>query len=167
MTLKDAIHTLGIRETKISGDIIKEAYRKAAKKFHPDINPAGEQMMKLINEAKHSLLSEILPIEWDSEKSTFQDYGHEINEALNKIIDIQGIAIEVCGAWVWVSGNTKEHWPKFKEAGFFYAPVKKQVYFRPKGFKSRSRGKTLSMDEIRNKYGSQGIKTKRPFQIRA
>jgi len=121
--------------------------------------------MKLINDARDSLLSEPLPIDYESSEESIFNYGEEFNEALNKVIHFQGISIEICGAWVWISGDTKPHWPKFKEAGFFYAPKKQQVYFRPKSYKARTKGQTLSMDQIRQKYGSSGIKTKRLFTL--
>lgn len=164
MIVTDAINTLGVTKEEITEEDVKKAYLTAAKKYHPDVNPAGEQLMKLINDARDSLMQESFPLSINGDGQVF-DYGEEINQALNKIIDFQGISIEICGAWVWISGDTKSHWPKFKEIGFFYAPKKKQVYYRPKGFKGRSRGKTFSMDEIRQKYGSQGIKTKRPYQL--
>jgi len=89
------------------------------------------------------------------------NYGEEINEALNKIVNLQGIIIEICGAWVWVSGNTKEHWTTLKEAGFKFSPPKKMVYFRPEYAQTRRYKKDgLSMDEIRGKYGADKIKTK-------
>ena len=165
MLVKDALNTLGIKEEVVTEEHIKEAYRKAAKKYHPDINLAGEQMMKLINLAKDSLLAEELPINSRETGQTKFNYGEEINKALNAIVDLQGISIEVCGAWVWVSGDTKPHWEKMKEAGFRYASKKKQVFFRPKDFKGRSRGNVWSMDQIRDKYGSQGVKTRRPHQL--
>lgn len=50
MNIYDAAKVLDL-----TGDItpedVKAAYKKAAMKFHPDINPAGGEMMKLVNAA--------------------------------------------------------------------------------------------------------------------
>jgi len=78
---------------------------------------------------------------------------------LNSIIDLEGIEIEICGAWVWVSGETYPHKAIFKEANFKYAGKKKRWYFRPDDWESKARG-NFSMDDIRNKYGSDKPKRK-------
>ena len=117
MIVTDAINTLGITKEEITEEDVKKAYLAAAKKYHPDINPAGEQLMKLINDARDSLMQESFPFSINGNGQVF-DYGEEINQALNKVIDFQGISIEICGAWVWISGDTRNHWPKFKEIGF-------------------------------------------------
>lgn len=166
MNKYDALKILGIQENTITDELVKNAYRKASLKYHPDRNPAGNEMMRLINEAKEALKGESFPFEYKSEEG--YDYGDEINTALNKIINLQGLVIEVCGAWVWVSGNTKEHWPNLKEAGFKFSPPKKMVYFRPHYASSRRFKKDgLSMDEIRGKYGADNIKSSKTFYLPA
>ena len=83
-------------------------------------------------------------------------YGQEVSEALNSIINLN-LTIEICGAWVWVSGDTKNHKDALKSSGFKWAPKKKMWYFRPSDAKkSRSFGK-FSINEIRDKYGSVSV----------
>ena len=45
LTIYDAAKLLGL-SGKITSEQVKEAYHKACKKYHPDVNPAGEEMMK-------------------------------------------------------------------------------------------------------------------------
>ena len=112
-------------------------------------------MMKLINEAFATLKDFEGTIE---ESSTAQhDYSETLSEALRMIIHLDGLEIEICGAWVWVSGKTYAHRAILKEAGFCYASKKKRWYFRPEDWTSRSRG-SLEMDKIREKYGSTAPK---------
>ncbi len=166
MNIYDALKVLGVTESPVTEEIVRKAYHQACFKFHPDRNPAGVEMMKLINEAKDSLKGATYPIEYKNESG--YDYGSDINEALNKIIRLNDLKIEVCGSWVWVSGSTKEHWPILKEAGFLYSPPKKMVYFRPEYSKRRRYKKDgLSIDEIRSKYGSNNIKNKTPRYLPA
>lgn len=72
------------------------------------------------------------------------------------MVGLEGIALEVCGAWLWVSGNTKPHKEVFKKAGFFWASKKMQWYFRTPEYQSHSRG-NWSMDDIRACHGSEKI----------
>src|SRR5882672_203410 len=59
MAQKDLYHALGVSRTA-SADDIKKAYRKLARKYHPDINPgnkAAEERFKEISIA-HDVLSD-------------------------------------------------------------------------------------------------------------
>ena len=53
---------------------IKKAYKKLAKKFHPDLNPddieSSEERLKEINEAYHVLID-------DSERKKYDQFGSE------------------------------------------------------------------------------------------
>lgn len=148
MNIYDAAKILSL-----SGDltpkIIKAAYVTACKKYHPDINPAGAEMMKVIN-AAYDLLRDYS----GNIKEEQNDYGDLLNDALNAVLTLTGVTVEICGAWLWVTGNTKAHKEALKEAGFKWASKKKAWYFRPENFRSFSRGKT-TLDEIRTKYGSK------------
>jgi len=70
--------------------------------------------------------------------------------------DCKGLHIEVCGSWVWVSGDTKKHKDKLKSLGLFYAYKKKMWYLKPAGYKSRKH-KPVDMEKIRMTYGSEVI----------
>lgn len=166
MTIHDSLKVLGITETFVTEEAVKTAYKQACLKFHPDRNPAGHEMMLLLNEAKEVLKKANYPIELKNEDR--YNYGEEINNALNKIINIQGLIIEICGSWVWVSGKTKENWPILKEAGFLFSATKKMVYFRPQYAKmKRFKKDSLSIEEIRSKFKSENIKVKNPLFLPA
>ncbi len=155
MTPSDAAKILCLSGAITSKDV-KKAYRAQALKFHPDKNPAGAEMMKLINEAFEVLKD--FDGELEAQQSD-ENYSEALNEALNSIIDLDGLIIEVCGAWVWVSGNTFAHKAALKAAGFRYASKKKRWNFRPEDWASSSRG-SLDMEQIRDKYGSASPKRK-------
>ncbi len=148
MNIYDAAKILGLTGS-LNPEDTKAAYRAACKKYHPDINPVGEEMMKIINQAYDALKD--YTGEMRSEQT---DYGDLLNEALNAISGLPALVIEICGSWVWVTGETREHKDTLKEAGFKWAAKKKAWYFRPEEFSSRSKG-TKSLDEIREKYGSK------------
>lgn len=149
MKQSDAAKILGL-DGQISPAMVKKAFHAAAMKYHPDRNPAGLEMMKVINMAFDSLKEFTGPINAETSE---QDYPEALNAAINAIISLDGLIIEICGAWVWVTGTTREHKEILKANGYKFAGKKKAWHFRPDNWKSASYGKT-TLDEIRNKYGS-------------
>ncbi|RED44135.1 J domain-containing protein [Aestuariispira insulae] len=158
MNIYDAARILGL-SGELDAETIKSAYREAARKYHPDTNPAGADMMKMVNAAYDVLKDFSGKLDFSNSKQAPGDYPEQLNEALNSIIDLPGLSIEVCGAWAWVTGDTKTHKDALKSAKFKYASKKKSWYFRPEDY--RSRGGNKSMDEIRAKYGSQAPRPRR------
>jgi hypothetical protein len=76
-------------------------------------------------------------------------------EAIEKIIHLPGIVIEVVGNWIWVTGNTRPVKESLKAAQFFFASKKSAWYFRTEEYKTR--GSSKSLEEIRRKYGSEKV----------
>ncbi|MEM2161113.1 MAG: J domain-containing protein [Candidatus Nitrosotenuis sp.] len=155
MNHKDAFNILGITAGHTTSEAIKAAYRKAAQQYHPDRNSAGLEMMKLIN-AAYDIIKDFNG-NVDQEGNN-KDYGNHLNAALNAIIGL-GLNIEICGAWIWVSGNTKSHKETLKSAGYRWAPKKALWYFRPDDYKCRKH-KAWRMEDIYSKYGRDVINTK-------
>lgn len=149
MNQYDACRILNITG-EYTPEIVKAAYRRACSMYHPDRNPAGLEMMKLVNQAYEALKE----AHGEANDTTVtQDYGQELCNALNAIMGL-GLTIELCGAWAWISGNTKDHKEVLKTNGFKWASKKLMWYFRPADSKTFSRGKK-TIDEIRTKYGSK------------
>jgi hypothetical protein len=69
-----------------------------------------------------------------------------------------GLEVELCGLWVWVSGDTKSHKEELKAAGFKWSPNKSAWYYP--GVPSFNRT-PRSMEDIRSMYGSQ-VFTRQP-----
>jgi DnaJ-class molecular chaperone len=87
MTLSDAAKILGLSGAITAKDV-KKAYRAAALKYHPDKNPAGDEMMKLINESFEVLKAFEGNIE---ESQSDENYSEALNDALNSIINLEGL----------------------------------------------------------------------------
>ena len=156
MKLLDALNLLSINQRQMTFVEVKEAYRKASKKYHPDVNPAGLTIMKAINEAFDTLKQERFPLTIYGDQN-FNDYGESLNQALNAIVNLVGINIEICGSWVWVSGNTLPHKEALKHANFLWSGNKQMWYFHPPSKKRRYYKGDSPIEEIRAKYGSQRI----------
>lgn len=161
----DALKVFGL-DGKASFEDIKKAYRKACSQYHPDRNPAGLEMMKVINCAWQSLSDYVEgSVYFDSAQDDELNLSEEMSAALNAIIHL-GLEIEICGTWIWVSGNTREHKEVLKAAGYRWAPKKCLWMWKPEGQKSKGRGK-FSMDEIRLSHGSQTVKSKSFLRLSA
>jgi uncharacterized membrane protein len=163
MKTTDAAKILGLAG-EITPETVRDAYRRAAMKYHPDRNPAGLEMMQAVNAAYEALKEFSGDVEQDA--STYAD---DLNDALNSIIECAGLEIEVCGAWVWVSGDTKAHKDTLKAAGYRWAPKKLRWYYRPEDWAPMSRfarGR-YSMEEIREKHGSVEVQTRARRSIEA
>ena len=129
----------------------KKVYKTLAKKLHPDVG-GSEEEFKILNSVYNELI----------EHKIYFSSGVKIDIELEKIISLilhfENITIELIGSWIWVSGSTKEIKEKLKELGFRYASKKKMWYFGE--MKSKNMGKTKSMNDIKNKYGSTTMKSK-------
>lgn len=154
MNINTAFTLLSLTGSCTQADI-KKAYKSASIRFHPDKNPGGTEMMKAINEAYSFLQGQGEPVE---PNQYFQESNHstEMMAALNQLATLEGIEIEICGSFIWVSGNTKPHSKVLGRNGIgcYWASKKKMWFFRPADYKSQGRG-NMSMDDIREKHGSE------------
>jgi curved DNA-binding protein CbpA len=159
MNVTSALDILNL-DNNPSVESIKKAYKQQALKYHPDRNPNGHQMMQLINEA-YKTLNDAIANGWGLNRKSgaeAKDYSQEISDLLNKLfnLNLSGVTVELCGDWVWATGETKTIKDDLKELGFKWACKKIAWFYRPDSFKSKSHGQT-SLDEIRNKYNSKTI----------
>lgn len=149
---------------------VKAKYRELAKKHHPDIEGGNAETMKAINDQYDKLIKGIIENDEeiaDSEKADFVHYDTQYREAIEKIIHLTGINIEMVGDWIWVTGETYNNRQALAEASYFFSKNKQAWYFRSDKYKSMNKGKSMSLDEIRGKYGSEEIKSKKQDKISA
>lgn len=156
MNINEALNLLNLSGENITKEQIKKAYKKAAIKYHPDRNPASAEVMKAVNAAFEFLSNLNMNSFNHTENEKACNFAEELEEIITELQKLQGVIIEVCGNWIWLSGETKQHKEALKELGCFWASKKKSWYYRPAGHKSKSR-RAWEMDEIRNKYGSSTV----------
>jgi hypothetical protein len=136
---------------------VKQQYKTLAKQFHPDISKADTTaIMQEINKEYAFVVAKLAK----GENLTAEQIDAEIlnaeqyRNAVNAIMNLEGINVELCGGWLWVSGNTYQHKAVLKEHGFYFASVKKMWYFRSPDYATSCK-RSHSMEYIRTKYGSQ------------
>ena len=152
---------------------LRKAYKDLLKKYHPD-NGGSEEIMKAIN-VEYEQLFKLLKNRHESKatgtesntsenvKWNFEE-DEKIRYVLNKIIHFSDITCEICGTWIWLSGNTYQYRKELKEFGFKFASNKKMWFWHLETYVKKSR-KSLSMDDIRSYYGSTEVKTENKKQL--
>ena len=153
---------------------LRKQYKELLKKYHPDnangsteatqeINAEYDRLFKLLKD-KHERKSDNTADSTNTKQSEYSknmydwENDRSLREILQKIINFDGIEIEIVGAWIWLSGNTYNYKKELKELRFKWASQKKQWYFHTDIFRKKSH-KSLSMDDIRSYYGSTKVQT--------
>jgi len=146
-------------------DEAKILYRQLALKFHPDRIGGDSETMKLIN-AEYDFAITKLPRFWkdgstktyktNEERNAEDESDIRYREKVMAIINLEGLIVEYCGAWIWVTGETVTHKKTLKSNGFYWASQKKAWYWRPAEHRSQNRNK-YTMDEIRQYHGSERV----------
>ncbi len=156
-------------------DELKTEYRNLAKYYHPDkvLNDPKktlqytENMKQINNEYEHlKQNSDLLQGNNEQTNNNFNnqqnfnssELSDELQEVLSKIKHLEGIEIEVCGTWIWVKSE-KQYKEYLKYVGFMWHSKKFLWYYKPKDQKHFKSAKQMEMDHIRDKYGSQEVKT--------
>jgi len=137
---------------------IKNAYRKLVREHHPDLG-GDEEVMKALNFAYEQAIRSGRFAEEMNRTKTNIDQESAFRDILERLIVLQGLVLEICGSWLWVTGNTYHYKDFLKEHGLKWASKKKAWFWRPDDAKVRTRGE-LSMDDIRWRHGSQIITTR-------
>ncbi len=147
-------------------DEVKARYKKLAKQHHPDLGGDTLDMQEINKEYAFASAKAIKGENLSDEETEHQILSSEAyRKAIEAIIHLDDITIELVGWWIWVTGNTRPLKDILKRAGYFFASKKLAWYFRTADYKV-SKGGKKSLDEIRAKYGSEVLndnKSKRNF----
>jgi len=136
-------------------DEVKALYKKLAKQYHPDLGGDTETMQTINKEYAFASAKAIKDGNLSEEETENEiRFSEEYRRALEQIIHLEGITVELVGYWIWVTGNTIAVKSELKNAGFFFASKKLAWYFRTGEYKV-SKGSKKSLDEIKVKYGSE------------
>lgn len=137
-------------------DQLKNEYRSQVKRLHPDVGGCEESFKAMQNEFE-TLLSKFQKGFTNEQKELDEKLIKKINEIAHILCDF-----EICGSWIWATGDTFSWRVELKELGFKFSRNKKAWYWKDGEFKKRSK-KKFDMDSIRKLHGSQKVnnKTKR------
>ena len=140
---------------------LKSMYRKLAFQHHPDCG-GDTETMQAINAEYDALFSALKDVHKNAQGETYytQSERHENPETPNefrdlieKLIHIPGITVELCGSWLWVTGNTRPVADQLKAAGFRFSGGKQAWYYHRGPYRKHGKSEK-TMDEIRAMYDS-------------
>jgi hypothetical protein len=98
------------------------------------------------------VLSESKPVEAVKEKVTVSEKIKELQGKINP----EGLHLEVCGTWVWVTGKTYQVKDVLKSLHFRYSSQKLAWYYRQEDHRS-SNQEPIPLELIRERFGSQQV----------
>lgn len=137
---------------------LKKAYRKIAAALHPDNNP-GKDTTKEFQEMQaefEKAFDRLKNIHVNKDGETYEkettETAAEFMDLINKLLRL-GVEVELCGSWIWLTGNTKAVKDELKAIGFKWSRNKSAWYFHREPYRKRSK-KSMSLEDIRRMYGS-------------
>lgn len=138
---------------------LKKQYKQLALEHHPDRGGAVKDMQEI--NAEYDLLFVRLKdthatVSGEQYTKATNEKVNEFKDLINKLINLDAINIEICGSWLWLTGNTFKHKELLKHLHFRFSNSKKAWYFHSEGYRKSSR-KTYTLDEIRDLYGSETV----------
>ena len=148
-------------------DEAKTLYRKLARENHPDHGGDLRTMQEINRQwaeyqaytARDDARTRQAKAHAEGKKSAadfhdIDDLAEILRAKVEALLNISpDLIVEVCGLWIWVTGETKKHHAAIKAVeGMRYAHEKQAWYFAAVPSYNRTR---RTMDEIRQMHGSQ------------
>ena len=91
---------------------LKKQYKKLAVQHHPDLGGSTADMQE-INAEYDVLFEKLKNVRTNAEGKTYTtkeettETPDEYKEIIEKLIHLNGIDIEICGSWLWITGDTR------------------------------------------------------------
>ena len=123
---------------------LKKQYHKLAIKHHPD-RGGNVADMQAINAEYDTLFARLKNIHQTADGNTYEaktdsrETANDFKEVITHLIILEGIQIEVCGSWLWVTGNTYSHKDTLKSLKFRYSKSKCAWYYHNDGYRKKQR----------------------------
>ena len=150
-------------------DEAKALYKKLAMQLHPDLSGYDSKAdFQEMQSQFESFRPQREKFKGEQENWNAADFKDIINE----LMKIRNIEFEICGSFIWLSGETKankEEIKAIKNEAFKPAQwhsKKLMWFFAPVDYR-RFSGKNFEMDDIRKKYGSEKYQAEREKQVQA
>jgi len=144
---------------------LRKIYYAMAMQHHPD-KGGNQTTMQFVNNCYEFMFTENKN---RYERNTSKDKKYEnytaeqdemFKDIISKLLKLRGLFIEICGCWLWISGDTKPHKETLKDYKCYWSHDKKKWYWKPYDSRYPKHKRALTMDEIRGFYGSENIRPK-------
>ena len=140
---------------------LKKQYKQLVFKHHPDKGGKTSDMQE-INAEYDSLFARLKNVHKSADGKTYtareetKETPEAFREILEKLIHLDGIEIEICGSWLWITGNTYANRDTLKSLHFQYSKNKNAWYYHEEGYRKLSR-KSFTLEQIRDLWGSEKV----------
>ena len=147
---------------------LRKHYHDLCLMYHPDKHPGDElsytEIFKAMANEYELFLEDFIPKanaeENQKQSKVVFDFTQETELAhmVANLMKYPGLVIEICGTWIWLSGNTYSHKAYLKNLNFKWQHKKEKWYWTSAEFQPR-RAKVMSMEHIYQRYGAITIET--------
>ena len=135
---------------------IKAEYKRLVKINHPDVGGDTATMQEINAQYDEAVKRIAREGEGRDKENAAREVPAEFRAVLSKVVNLEGIELDLVGAWLWITGNTFPHKATLNNAGFKWAGKKRAWYWYP-DWAAVTRGTQKSLDEIKSKYGALRI----------
>lgn len=148
---------------------LRSVYKKLLIKYHPDNNEEDTTaIMQEINAEYASLFQQLkngfeqsggYDKATDRQKQNYSwEKDRKIREMILALSKMEGLIIEICGVWIYVRGNTKQHSQGLRALGLTWNRQKECWIIHFDDYYKHGQ-QSMSMSYIREKYGSVFVKS--------
>ena len=144
-------------------DALRREYRRLSMIHHPD-KGGDPEVMKAINNEYEALFNRLkaehnarAAADETGKTRPIHETAEQFRTVIEKLIRIPGIVIELCGSWIWISGETRAYKDEIKAAGCYWASKKKMWYWRAPEDACHNNRHAQTMEHIRTRYGSERV----------
>lgn len=135
---------------------IKKEYHRLTKENHPDVGGDTATMQEINKQYKEAVNWIAKHGEGKDRQDAAQEVPEEFVAAVAAVVNLDGIVLDLVGAWIWATGNTRAHKDALKAAGYRWASKKFAWYWRPE-WAAVGKGGKKTLEEIKDKYGCERI----------
>ncbi|WP_295091915.1 hypothetical protein [Ruminococcus sp.] len=146
----------------------KSLYHKLCRQYHPDLGGSVETMQQI--NAEFESIYDKLPTgsredsnskggsseeRQPNSNNTTRQTAQRFMKIIQRLVKVEGLKIEIVGAWIWLSGDTFKCLKLIKDIGFKYS-AKHKKYYLADGDSNR-RGSKYTFRQICDIYGCENV----------
>jgi hypothetical protein len=139
----------------MTSDEVRQRYDELSRVFNIVNNGENNEMISTINDQYDQLMSVLDKpkiTEVAKEKTSITEKIKELQEKVNP----EGLHLEICGTWLWITGKTYQVKDALKSLGFRYSANKLSWYYRQEDHRSPNH-EPIPLEMIREKYGTSVV----------
>lgn len=143
---------------------IKTKWRELCKLHHPDLGGDLATMQAINTEYETSLRDCYRHTMTNEDAEARVDIDRQTAAKVAEIISLEGLIVELCGRWVWVTGETFKWKAQLKQAAFRWASKKSAWYWHREG-DHPGKHRAWTLERIKAVHGSTRLQDEHAEKI--